>query len=98
MQRKYVTHENVVFWISRFMNGSIESEKHRKDIIDLSLNSAYVYDDRIVLFFNFRDGCETITLQDIQGSDLDALGPPRPRINKIRFVYPRPLFLTIISR
>lgn len=49
----------------------------RQRLIDSFVNAVYVYDDRIVLTFNYRDGTETITLQDIEGSDLGGSPPPK---------------------
>ena len=41
----------------------------------------YLYDDKLVLTFNYKDGTRTITLDDVKeavknntGSDLDCLG------------------------
>ena len=43
----------------------------------------YLYDDKLVLTFNYKDGTRTITLDDVKeavknntGSDLDCLGAP----------------------
>lgn len=49
-----------------------------KKIIDTFLNSIYVYDDRLVFTYNYRDGTETLTLKDIEaafGSDLKNCAP-----------------------
>ncbi len=45
-------------------------------MIDSFVNAVYVYDDKIILTFNYQDGTETITLDDINGSDLEAGCPP----------------------
>lgn len=45
-------------------------------MIDSFVNAVYVYDDKIILTFNYQDGTETITLDDINGSDLEASAPP----------------------
>ena len=47
--------------------------------IDTFLNSIYVYDDRLVFTYNYRDGTETLTLKDIEaafGSDMKNCSPP----------------------
>ena len=43
----------------------------------------YLYDDKLVLTFNYKDGTRTITLDDVKeavknnsGSDLDCRGAP----------------------
>ena len=53
---------------------------YRKEIVDTFLNSVYVYDDKLVFTYNYRDGTETLTLQDIEaafGSDLGRIAPPK---------------------
>ncbi len=47
-------------------------------MIDTFLNSVYVYDDKIVFTYNFRDHAETVTLDEIEYlfcSDVND-GPP----------------------
>lgn len=48
-------------------------------MIDSFVNAVYVYDDKIILTFNYQDGTETITLDDINGSDLEASAPPEKK-------------------
>ena len=50
------------------------------------LNAIYLYDDKLVLTFNYKDGTRTITLDDVKeaakaytGSDLDCRGAPKKR-------------------
>ena len=33
---------------------------------DARLNSVFVYDDKLVLTYNYKDGTETLTLQEIE--------------------------------
>ena len=40
---------------------------------------SYIYDDKLVFTYNFKDGTETITLEEIEaafGSDLNQIAPP----------------------
>ena len=50
-------------------------------MIDTFLNSVYVYDDKIVFTYNFRDHSETVTLDEIEYvfcSDVNDCPPPTP--------------------
>ena len=86
MARPMLTHEQVVFWISRFKEGNITDSKFRQRLIDCFVNSIYLYDDRIVLVYNYKDGTQTVTLDEIEAlfdgngdnesSDLAQCGPP----------------------
>ena len=43
-------------WLRQFCNGDPLDEDFQKRIIDVFINSVYVYDDRIVMYFNIKDG------------------------------------------
>ena len=56
-------------------------------LIDAFVNAIYLYDDKLVLTFNYKDGTRTIALDDVKeavkkntGSDLDCLAAPRTGI------------------
>ena len=80
MARPRYTKEQVVSWISRFKYGNVDDPQYQKQIIDTFINSIYVFDDKLVFTYNFKDGTETITLAEIQaafGSDLAKVAPPQ---------------------
>ena len=79
MQRPKYTKDEIVQWISRYKYGSIDDKDYQKEIIDTFLNSIYVFDDRLVLTYNYKDGTDTLSLKDIEaafGSDLKTGSPP----------------------
>ncbi len=85
MQKPLLTREQVVFWISRFKKGNIKDPAFRSKLIDAFVNSIYLYDDKVVLTYNYKDGTKTLSLSQVEdalddrgtGSDLEALSPPR---------------------
>ena len=63
----------MVSWISQFKYGDVDSLDYQRKIIDIFVNSIRVFDDRIIFTYNYKDGAETISLDDIGaalGSDL----------------------------
>ena len=64
-----LTKEKVVHWISRFKNGDIDDPKYRKYLIDIFVNSVFLYDDKIVVTYNWKDGTKTITLTELENAD-----------------------------
>lgn len=79
MQRPRYMKEQVVSWISRFKYGKVDDPEYQRQIIDTFINSIYVFDDRLVFTYNFKDGTETLTLEEIEtvfGSDLTQVAPP----------------------
>ena len=82
MERRKFTKEEIVIWISKYKYGNINDSDYRKEIIDTFVNSVYVYEDKIVLTYNYKDGSQTLTLQEIESalsSHLTSLCPPRKR-------------------
>ena len=79
-----ISPEFVTFWLHKFRKLDVHQQSHRKMLIDAFVNAIYLYDDKLVLTFNYKDGTRTITLDDVKeavknntGSDLDCLGAPK---------------------
>ncbi|MCL2301545.1 MAG: recombinase family protein [Firmicutes bacterium] len=80
MQRPLLTREQVLFWICRYRKLDVTKPEQRQRLIDGFVNSVYLYDDKIILTFNYKKGCKTISLHDIMEtvnrSDTCATGAP----------------------
>jgi DNA invertase Pin-like site-specific DNA recombinase len=76
LQKDILTEEKIIFWISRFKGGNVEDIAYQRAIIDIFVNAIYLYDDRIVLTYNFKSDARTISLSDIEISDLPQTAPP----------------------
>ena len=86
MQRPLLTREQVLFWIYRYRRLDVTVPEQRQRLIDGFVNAIYLYDDKIILTFNYKEGCKTIPFGDIMGlsdatagSDACAAGAPRLR-------------------
>ncbi|MCD7890167.1 MAG: hypothetical protein LUG23_09720, partial [Oscillospiraceae bacterium] len=74
-----ISKEFITFWLHRFRKLDVSQKSHRKKLIDTFVNSIYLYDDKMLLTFNFKEGTKTITFDDVRsaissdgnGSDLD---------------------------
>lgn len=76
------TKEQVVKWISRFKFGDENSREYQKELIDTFVNSVYVFDNKLVMTYNFKEGTESITLSDVEtalSSDLSQDAPHKKR-------------------
>jgi len=78
-------------WLLNFRKLDMTKKEHRKMLIDTFVNSIYLYDDKLLLTFNYKEGTQTIPFGVIQseaesvpkGSDLDyltALNPYNPSL------------------
>lgn len=74
MQKPLLTREQVLFWLHRFRTLDITDPDHRQRLVDSFVNSIYLYDDKIVLMFNYKEGSKTISFADIESSSLSAGG------------------------
>ena len=81
-----ISPEFVTFWLHKFRKLDVRQQSHRKMLIDAFVNAMYLYDDKLVITFNYKEGRKTITFEDLQdainnksGSDLDCCGAPRRR-------------------
>ena len=80
-----VSAEFMTFWLHRFRKLDVRQKSHRKMLIDTFINAIFLYDDKMVITFNYKDGTETITFDDLKsaldeaktGSDLDCSTAPR---------------------
>jgi len=72
-----LTEEKIDFWIKHFKDGDIADKAYQRAIIDIFVNAIYLYDDKIVLTYNFKSDSRMITLSDIDSSDLPQNAPPR---------------------
>lgn len=79
-QPPMLTKEQVLFWFARMRKLDTKILSHKRRLIDSFINAIYLYDDRAVFTFNFKDGSKTVTLEDLDesdsGSDSSLDGPP----------------------
>ena len=81
-----VSAEFMTFWLHRFRKLDVRQKAHRKILIDTFINAIFLYDDKMVITFNYKDGTYTITFNDLKttldkeaiGSDLDCSTAPKP--------------------
>ena len=81
-----VSAEFMTFWLHRFRKLDVRQQSHRKMLIDTFINAIFLYDDKMVITFNYKEGTKTITFAELQeaisnknGSDLDCLAAPKIR-------------------
>ena len=78
LERHKFTKEEIVEWIGRFKNGNINDVAYQREIIDIFVNSVYVYDDKLLLTYNYKDGNETLTFEEIEYFISSNSGEPSP--------------------
>ena len=82
LEKPKISAEFMTFWLHRFRKLDVTNVQHRRMLIDTFVNAVFLYDDKLLLTYNFKDGTRTITFNDVKtaankaGSDLDCLGAP----------------------
>lgn len=80
MSTPKLTKEQIIFWLQRFRKYNPARLDHRRRLIDSFVNAVFLYDDKLVITFNYKDGAKTISLAEMESSgicsDIAALGAP----------------------
>ena len=80
LQKPKLTHEQMTAWFEQFRHGDPANRDFQKRLIDTFVNAVYVFDDKLVLTYNYQHGTQTILLEEIEsalGSDFDGATPPQ---------------------
>ena len=79
-----MSENQVRFWLTRFRKLDPNVKSHRETLINTFVNAVYLYDEKVLITFNYKDGTKTITFDEIaakdapegNGSDLGCFAPP----------------------
>lgn len=91
------TEAEVQAWLKRFCTGDLFDPEFRRNIIDTFINCIYLYDDRIIIFYNIKGGKKVSyidlasTLEPSSEANVSDLNANAPRTESERtrfFVYP----------
>ena len=79
-----VTEEFIRFWLLRFRKLDMSLKNQRQALVDTFINAIYLYDDKVLITFNYKEGTQTVTFGEAtevasegNGSDLDCFTAPR---------------------
>ena len=84
-----VSADFVKFWLTNFRKLDPNVKSHRETLINTFVNAVYLYDEKVLITFNYKDGTKTITFDEIaakdapegNGSDLGCFAPPRTPVS-----------------
>ena len=70
--------EFVRFWLLRFRKLDMSQQEQRQALVDTFINAIYLYDDKVLITFNYKEGTETVTFGEAskaeESSDMSARG------------------------
>lgn len=105
-----VTAPEIETWLKTFCKGDPLDDTFRRRIIDTFVNSVYLYDDKVIIYYNVKDceqisyiemleSTEDITFPDAPpGSDSPQLGEPERNQSEHVLIFVRGLFGTVAKR
>ena len=81
IRRPILTRDQVELWMEQFKNMDLTKIEHRRLVIDVFVNAVYLFDDRLLITYNYHGGTETIPLSQAaeaanDDSNLNCLGAP----------------------
>lgn len=72
-----LTKEYVVQWLESFKRHDLRDHKVQRQVIECFVNTVYVFEDKIIVNLNLRDGDKPIALSKENGSDIETCGSPK---------------------
>lgn len=82
-----LSEDEIIAWLQQFVHGDPMDPDFRQRVIDIFVNSIYLYDDKVVMYFNIKDASQVSyiemqeNLKDLEGSDLNGCGVPSSHTN-----------------
>lgn len=80
IKKPFLAKEQILFGIDKYKKLDLNTLEGKQRLIDGFVNSIYLYDDKIIFTFNFKDGTRTVFLSEIEAaknSDINCLGAPK---------------------
>ena len=81
--------EFVRFWLLRFRKLDMTQPEQRQALVDTFINAIYLYDDKVLITFNYKEGTETVAFGEAvkaeKSSDMSARGAPNFERQIVRF-------------
>ena len=76
-------------WLLRFRKLDMRLKDQRQTLVDPFINAIYLYDDKVLITFNYKEGTQTVTFGEASevasegsGSDLDCI----PALEKLSII------------
>ena len=82
IEKPPITREQILFWFDQFRHGDPADIAFQEKVIDCFVNSIYLFDDRIVVNFNYQESGRKVSLEEVLSSFLDGNGAPQKALRK----------------
>ena len=80
LRERKLTREEAIFWLEGFRNIDMSNIDQRQMLVSIFVNAVYVFDDRLVIVYNFKENARTAELAEVicafgNGSDIACFAP-----------------------
>lgn len=65
LSKPKISEDFITFYLHQFRKLDIDKIEHRKALIDTFVNAIYLYDDKVIIAFNYKDGSKTVELNEV---------------------------------
>ena len=72
IEQPMLTKEMILEWFGELKKYGVKRKDHKRRLIDLFLNSVHLFEDRLVINFNYKDGTEAVRLVEVENSILSS--------------------------
>ncbi len=66
--RPVISREDIEKWIMQFAKTDLSRPEEKQQLIDYFINSVYVYDDKMIVLLNYKDGQRSVTFDELKNA------------------------------
>ena len=105
LAKPIVTREQITCWLEHFRTFDTNKFEHRRRFIDTFVNRIFLYDDKMVITFNYNKGTKTITFAELEASgilsisNIASMGEPENSVHaSVRNFYLLPFHSSLFTK
>ena len=91
LERPLLTKEQIIEWLKDLRKYGTKRLDHKRRLINTFVNSVYLYDDKIVINFNYKDGAKTVRVDEVKNlllsSDSNVYALPKTKKTRNKRVF-----------
>jgi DNA invertase Pin-like site-specific DNA recombinase len=66
IERPTLEKEQIRYWICKFRETDPADEAQKRKLVDVFVNGVHIYNDKMLILFNYKDGEKCVTFEDVE--------------------------------
>lgn len=95
IQKPLFTRPQLMTFLHHFRKTDVTDQKQRQRLVDCFVNAVFLYEDRIILTFNYREGTHVLSLDSVKSSDMCWIGAPNGAILNTLYFFKKVVALVV---